>query len=180
MEPLELDRYNNNLKKHIAEVIDYFPLLKINPFIPLINQPKRLLKGPLLPKTLLDQHKISYEDLVKINYPIINVCVEIPYDYIKKGCIVFDENNAIDWNKVPYEHRHNNGKGEFGNIICSHLPQEVKDMDNPILENLRTTYRLFVEYCHFLKTGVWNLKEYSHGDEGVKEYERSRMQRKAK
>lgn len=180
MEPLNLDNYIDILRKNISEAIDYFPLLKIEPFIPLVKQPRRFLKGPLIPKTFLEQHRIPYEDLVKSNYPIMEVCVEIPYEYLTKGCIIYDVKNKIDWDRIPEEHRHNNGKGEFGNIICSHLPQEAKDMDNPILENLRTTYRLYVEYCNYLKTMEWNLDEYSHGNEGVKEYESRRMQRKIK
>lgn len=180
MESLNIEDYINKLKNDIEDAIACFPLLRMEPFVPLVNPPKRLLKGPLLPKTFLNQHKIPYEDLLKHNYPIMNVCVEIPYDYLSRGCIVYDVNSEINWDKVPYEHRHFNGKGEFGNIICSHLPQESKDMKNPILENLRTSYRLFLEYCNFLKTGEWCLEEYAHGNEGVKEYERNRMQRKAK
>lgn len=180
MEQKLIDEYRLNVGGHIQQVLEYYPLIKIDKIIPLSEYPLYTLRGPLVPKIYLNKYSLSYEDLLLAGEKVLSVYVVIPENYLDKGCKVYDTEKTINWDNVPYKHRHLNGSNEYGNELCTHLPEESRDMDNPILENLHTTYRLFQEYKKFLITGKWKLKEYSHGDLGVKEYENRRMQRKIK
>lgn len=173
MELLDLEYYKNHFKTDIGEVFDYFPCLKGEKiefngqlgYVQLIS-----IKGYLISKFDLANYFIGEDDIDLIKLVSMEICCFIPIIYHRVGCQVYDLNRVIDWDKLPIVHRHYNGSGKYGNLICTHLPEESKDMQNPILENLRTAYSLFLEYNRFINTGKWDIKEYKHGEEGRKEY----------
>ena len=172
---IEMVIYNKYVEKHIAEVLECFPLMRISTIVPLNDYPLFRLSGKLVPKKFFDSNHIFVDDIEKYNIPFMDVYVEIPFDYLEKGCLVFDTNRYINWELIPIAHRHCNGSSFHGNLICTHLPEQAKEMNNPILENLKTMYKLYLEYNNYLKTKKWNMEEYSHGDEGKREYEQRRM-----
>ena len=132
------------------------------------------LTGKLISAEDMESLYLSIKE-VKEKNDILNVLVAIPANYKEKGCNVFDFNNVIDWSKIPQAHTHRNFIKELGiYALCTHLPEEVPEMENPILEDLKTAYALYNEYKRFLRNGKYELREYSHGDEGRREYERDR------
>lgn len=175
MERELVEKYINNIERHIEEVIKFFPYLKICYIVPYRDYPLFYLSGILIPKKFIDKYSITYNDLVKSNEPLLRITAVIPFDYQNKGCKVYDSDCVIDWELIPDKHKHCNGSSCFGNELCTHLPDQAGDMSNPILENLKTAYRLFTESQNYIKNGKWNLKEYSHGEEGRREYYETRF-----
>ena len=175
----ELKNYQENIYKHIIETLDMFPYLTCA-LIPKSDYPEFVLKGLLIESDYLISNSLTIKTAQSYFKNLLLVRVVIPLDYRMTGCKIYDVNKVIDWNKLPDEHRHFNGSFDYGNLICSHLPEEVPDMDNPILENLRTTFKLFLAYNYYIKTKQWKMEEYKHGESGKKEYEQRRLKRKAK
>lgn len=174
------EQMNKSLKKHISETFSYFPCLELEPTLG--DCKSVTIKGKLISQIDLDK---LYLDKAMINdIPNVpEVLVVVPSNYLEKGCYVFDVNKQIKWEKIPFEHRHINKLGEFVKgveleCLCTHLIEEVKDMENPILENLITADVLFKEYERFIETGKFDIREYSHGEEGKKEYERKKQYNK--
>lgn len=173
MELLDLEYYEKHFKSDINEVFDYFPCLHGETIeynsqlgcVQLIS-----IRGYLISKFDLANYYITKDNNRVIKMVSMEICCYIPIDYHRIGCQVYDLNRVINWDKLPIVHRHYNGLGKYGNLICTHLPEESKDMQNPILENLRTAYSLFLEYNRFINTGKWEIKEYKHGEEGRREY----------
>ena len=70
-----------------------------------------------------------------------------------------------------------------GYQTCTSVSKANRDMENPLLENIKSADNLLKSYELFLR-GINKeivLRQYKHGDEGVKEYERERRQsRKSK
>lgn len=63
--------------------------------------------------------------------------------------------------------------------ICPCVPMAVLEMENPLLENVRTVDHLLSAYEQFLKgnTSRVVLREYSHNEEGEREYARERKRK---
>ena len=175
---LIIDEYNNHILVHIRKTIEYFPLIKVYSIIPLYDYPLFTLSGIAIPETYFKRYALNYDDISFNTDKMLKVFVEVPLNYLDVGCKVYDSSKVIDWDKIPHQHRHYNGSSHYGNELCTHLPEESRDMENPILENIKTAYSLFLESENYLSTGNWRLKEYSHGDKGKKEYEKTRMLRK--
>lgn len=65
-----------------------------------------------------------------------------------------------------------------GYQTCTSVAKANKDMNNPLLENIKSAENLLKSYELFLR-GINKeivLRQYEHGDEGVKQYERERKQ----
>lgn len=178
-----IDTYCSFTNKHINETLDFFPCLEKR-----IHSCKLLsdnslwfmysLEGLLITKDELNQRGLNVNDAKKYFKDFFEIYCIIPHDYRLIGCLVYDSNRYINWEKLPQEHRHINRKSDtFGNLLCTHLYIEAKDMKNPILENLKTAHDLLKAYNHYLITKDWTLNEYKHGKEGEKEYyEKRRLQ----
>ncbi len=180
---LPIGVYNLLSKKHIDEVLVCFPCLekKIHSCTLLNDNSLRItysLEGLLITKKELEQRGLTAKDAKDYFRNYFEIYCIIPHDYCFVGCQVFDLNNYINWKMIPDEHRHLNGKSAiYGNLLCTHLFVEARDMNNPILENLKTAHDLFKAYNYYIKTHIWTLDEYKHGKEGEKQYyEKRRLQ----
>lgn len=136
------------------------------------------LEGKLISAEDMKSLYLTKKDVIGKD-DILEVLVGIPADYQNRGCNVIDCKRVIDWSRIPYEHMHRNSIEGFDiYTLCTHLPEEVPQMDNPILENLKSAYALYNEYKRFLRCGKYELREYSHGENGRREYERDKKIRK--
>ena len=176
--------YFKDISKMIEEALDFFPCLEKafhSSDLTYDNQIKitYALKGLLVTRDELDKYHLTAEDAKTYFRDSFVIYCVIPVDFLKHGCKIYDSNNVINWQKLPYEHRHisQSASKNLGVLLCTHLPDEVKDMNNPILENLKTAYALYKAYKHYLKTSQWLLDEYKHGNEGKEQYYETRRYR---
>lgn len=161
-----------SFEKDVEEALREFPCLVLKR-----NGDFWQLFGKLISLQDLKSLYLTKKEANELN-DIVNVLVVIPSNYKQVGCDVYDYYNAIDWSKIPYQHIHKNRK--IGNelyALCTNVPAAVEEMENPILENLRTAYVLINEYKRYFRNGKYELQEYSHGEEGIKEYEREKRNR---
>lgn len=171
----DYEQYEKFFFTDLKEVFDYFPNLKGKDVCieKKLKHPRLIsIFGFLVSKDELDLYHLNKNDDHFFEQNFLKISCIIPINYKKIGCRIYDSDSYIEWDKVPQVHRHINRKidCEEGNLLCTHIPEEAKDMKNPILENLKTANSLFLEYNKFLRTGKWDLKEYKHGEEGVKQY----------
>ena len=166
---------NKKMRKDIDEALLEFPCLKL---IDEDTGPNFHLEGRAVLKGDLDRYFLTPSKAEDMD-EFMKILVIIQPDYRMKGCVISDEEHRIDWDKLPYQHRHCNtiSKAE---LLCTHLPEEVPQMKNPILENINTAYVLFNEYQRYLRTGKFELKEYSHGKQGLKEFRECQNHRRGK
>ena len=156
-------------EKDIKEAMDLFPCLK-----KIIGKDGFNLTGKLVSRKDLDRFHLSAKEAADFSEFMNVVCI-IPANYKTIGCYVVDTYGFIDWNKLPEKHRHTNHASGIGNCLCTHLIEEVAEMDNPVLENLKTAYALSIEYRRYIDTGKFELREYSHGNAGRMEYVRRKI-----
>lgn len=177
---LPMDAYHSVVNKHIEETIDFFPCLtKIVHSCKVLPDNSLWLtyavKGVLVTSEELKQRGIKPSDAKKYFDNYFNIYCIIPHTYKSVGCLVCDSNCFIKWERLPEEHCHINRKStKYGNLLCTHLYVEAKDMNNPVLENLKTAHDLAKAYVHYLKSKEWTLQEYNHGKEGEREYYENR------
>lgn len=160
-------------ERDIEEVQKEFPCLQLKR-----NGAFWHLSGKLISQSDMRLLYLSREEVAQ-NDDIFEVLVVIPDDYKQVGCDIYDYNKMIDWSKIPYEHIHKNRKmGKELYALCTNVPNAIGEMINPILENLNTAYVLVTEYKRYERNGKYELEEYSHGEEGIKEYEQEKRRAK--
>lgn len=106
----------------------------------------------------------------------------IPFDYKKNGCKVYG-GKWIDTNLVSEEHRHFYSKRKDGcYLFCVGVPNSFPQMENVVLENIRTAERMLIAYQLYQtgKTKVLELNAYSHGNKGINEYIKDKYRYKGK
>lgn len=100
----------------------------------------------------------------------------VPFNYKENGCYVFG-GKWIDKNLIRSEDRHFYEKTDDGSyLFCVGVPESFSQMQNVILENVRTAENMLIAYEQLQKglTENINLKAYSHGEKGKDEYRRDR------
>ena len=106
----------------------------------------------------------------------------IPFDYRETGCKVYG-GKWIDTKLVKTEYQHFNDKRKDGAyLFCVGVPESFPQMENAILENIRTAENMLVAYEMYQtgKTKTLELKAYSHGNKGIDEYRKDRKKYKGK
>ena len=105
------------------------------------------------PKDIQEQYSLR----IKIEYP-----QNFPSSTIK----VYDIDNRIKWDKIPYEHWHINADG----ALCTHHYREIARV-KPVNRSFLVVYNalaLFYAYKHYLKTHQWILPDLPHGNAAIK------------
>lgn len=106
--------------------------------------------------------------------------VTIPFDYEQKGCEIYGA-GWLDIEAVPQEDRHFFGSKNGLHKFCLGVPVSFAQMNNVILENIKTADNMLVAYELFQKginQGV-NLIAYSHGKVGEDEYAKDKKKYKS-
>lgn len=104
--------------------------------------------------------------------------IVIPFDYKIKGCKVYggkwlDKKRFRDRDIHFYPDRF---LKDYGYEFCVGVPESFVKMENVLLENVRTADMMLIAYKDYMsgKTNKLNLKAYSHGEAGEKEYKTDR------
>ena len=106
----------------------------------------------------------------------------IPFDYKQTGCKVYG-GKWITSKLVKEEYQHFNGKREDGcYLFCVGVPESFAQMENVILENIKTAEKMLVAYELYQigETPILELNAYSHGMKGINEYTKDTKKYKGK
>lgn len=167
--------YESNVLKDIDEVKEVYPFSKIIRF-PTNNFSMYGLSTIAVSKEIIDETNGKEGDFIR-DYSR-RLTIEIPFNYKNKGCNIFCENWAKS-DKIPYSDRHFN---EIGNrtTMCVGVPNSFKDLDNVILENIKTADNILEQYAEYLQgsSKTIRLRAYSHGKKGEQEYEQEKYRKR--
>ena len=163
-------------KKYYRELFADYNALKIHyPYTKLFIPPTSLpyeakLVVIAVGKDLIDTLHAFPEDFTDDYSKLIEVV--IPYNYKRKGCQVYG-GAWIDLNSLRLEDRHILGQLKDGRLkLCVGVPASFEEMENVILECVRTADNYLVAYEKYLKGVSKNLEllSYSHGETGKQQY----------
>ena len=106
--------------------------------------------------------------------------VTIPYDYRKKGCLVYG-GKWIDCKKIPNRYQHFNGVEPDGSLLfCVGVPESFSQLKNVILECVKTADNMLTAYEIYQcgRSKSLELISYAHGERGINEYEKEKMRKR--
>jgi len=89
----------------------------------------------------------------------------------------------IDTKLVKEKYQHFNGKRKDGcYLFCVGVPESFPQMENVILENIRTAEKMLIAYELYQtgETRSLELNAYSHGTKGINEYAKDKKRYKGK
>lgn len=137
----------------------------------------------------LKRTKIENEKYSKRIYVVVSE------DYLLVGPHIYSMERWNNLHLIPYECKHfyDYEKYEYiegkivttkpyylqgrGYLTCTSVSKANKTMKNPLLENVKSAEMMLRAYELFIR-GINDkivLRQYSHGDQGIKEYEKERM-----
>ncbi|HJI74579.1 MAG TPA: hypothetical protein OIM03_09985 [Veillonellaceae bacterium] len=102
--------------------------------------------------------------------------VIIPYDYHKKGCLVYG-GKWIDRKKIPDKDQHFNGVSQDGSLLlCVGVPESFSQFKNVILECVKTADNMLTAYEKYQcgQSESLELISYAHGERGINEYRKEK------
>lgn len=107
--------------------------------------------------------------------------IRIDKHYLKRGATIYGLDQWLDLDKIDSSKQHfykNQKKGDMYEL-CVCPTTSVENMTNPLLDNIRTAEHIMNAYEFFLigYTDKIILKDYSHGEKGIEEYEQERKQK---
>ena len=180
---------SSKIKSDFKEVLEHYPFSKMVSVSPdEIHFEVYAVSKEEIQKLGLKKSAILKEEYSKRLYLILRD------DYCKKGPTVYSMEKWTGLEKIPYESKHfyeqktlvNQGDGMVckrlglvegrGYETCTSVSKANRDMENPLLENIKSAEMLLCSYELFLR-GLNKevvVRQYKHGDEGVQEYERER------
>lgn len=162
---------NCKLENKLKQVFEVYPYLhrKVYPFK---EYYPAFLEGYLVTKQECNECKISCES--DATYYSFYARIFVPNDYESKGIEVYDLYKKIDTefiiNNYPEHFHFNKLNTNHGNLICTHLKGYEIDSDNIIFENINSAHYYFLNYINLKNGNSFNMKEYSHGRKGIKEF----------
>ena len=165
----------DKVEDKLKEVFENYPylhkkILPLNAYLPIV------LEGYLVTKQECIDCKIRSESDAKYFSFYARIFIRLKYKY--EGIEVYDLYQKIDVNfiyKNYPEHLHFN---EFntvnGNLICTHINGCESYSDNIIFENINSAHFYYLNYINLKNGNTFNMKEYSHGSKGLKEFNAER------
>lgn len=171
--------YYCSVSKDVTEAKKEYKYIEEMPTICLSKPTLKVYRVLAVSNEILNETLSSGEDFLgKYSREIY---VVVPLDYKKNGCLVY----GAKWEnifEIPDKHLHinkryaNNGYHE----LCIGVPQSFSKEKNAFLSSIRTAEHILRAYMLFLsnESKNINLLAYSHGEEGVKEYEKNQRKEK--
>lgn len=164
---------------------DYLKLKKLYPFsklfiLPTIIPYEAKIIVVAVEKDLIDAVHAVPEDFTEDYSKLIEVVV--PYNYRQSGCNVYG-GKWIDLDKLKLEEQHYNERLKDGRLkLCIGVPVSFAEMENVILECVRTADNYLVAYEKYQKgqSKTLELISYSHGSAGIKQYEKDKKRYRTK
>ncbi|QGU96391.1 hypothetical protein GOM49_15985 [Clostridium bovifaecis] len=166
------NKYYQMVMEDFQIVKSYFPLLQII-CLPTMQPKEIFITGNLIPVEIL-RECVTPKDIERNSLYILGI---YPNDYPDDNIYVEDFYEKINWDKIPYEHRHQNLHPKtYRKVLCTHHPDgEV----NALIQGDRTVailssaWKLYKQYKEYLKTKEWTLKDLRHGHEGTLQLKRA-------
>ena len=161
--------YYKTVFQDIHEARKIYPYIKVT-VPPTAEAAPILLKAVAVNISLLETTHAEYKDFIGAFSRELEII--IPFDYRKSGCKVYG-GKWIDTNLVSEDYRHFNGKRKDGwYLFCVGVPGSFREMNNVILENIRTAEEMLIAYQLYQtgETKTLMLNAYSHGMRGIDEY----------
>ena len=172
----EIDRlgyleYYENVKRDFIELKDQYPFSSLL-FTPTIKPEKAEIKMIAAHKDIIKETCAEKNDFLGAYSK--ELYIVIPFNYTKVGCDIFGA-KWLDKSKLkPQDIHFYTGSlfKERGYKFCVGVPKSFLKMSNVILENVRTVDYMLVAYKNIMLgySNRLDLKTYSHGEEGEKEY----------
>lgn len=176
MDGESFSKYKENVDRDLKELIDYYPFTK-KIIIPTALPGIIKLEIIAVNKNIIDDLLATEEDF--LGEYSKRIIVEIPKDYPNSHCIITG-GKWIDYQKFDSKDKHFYDRGNDGVEFCVGVPTSVKYLRNVLLENVMTVENLLVGYEMLQKkyTSKLEVRAYSHGNEGIKEYNNERKGKK--
>lgn len=171
--------YYHRLFSDYSELKRLYPFTKL--FIPPTVQPREVkIVVIAVGADLIGQLHAKPEDFTNEYSKLIEVAV--PYNYKERGCNVYG-GEWIDLNKIRKEDQHIMGQLGDGRFeLCVGVPTSFSEMENVILECVRTADNYLVAYEKYLRgiSKSLELISYSHGKTGVDKYGKDKKRYRSK
>lgn len=161
--------YVEDVFADIQQAREKYPFIEAT-LLPTVELSPIQLKVVAVNKSLLERTNAKCEDFIGPYSREIEIIV--PFDYKKAGCKVYG-GKWIDTKLVKEEYQHFNGKRKDGcYLFCVGVPESFSQMENVILENIRTAEKMLIAYELYQtgETRTLELNAYSHGMKGINEY----------
>ena len=164
--------YFQKAQKDIGELAQEYPFTK-RVIIPSVN-PEPIVLNVVAVNAMLISECNAQEIDFKGEYSK-ELKVVLPYDYMKNGCKIYGA-SWIDLGRIPEKDHHFNGKENGKYLFCVGVPKSFAYLKNVLLENVRTAENMMIAYESYQRglTKKVELIAYSHGMEGMNEYNRNR------
>lgn len=171
--------YVEDVFADIRQAREKFPFIETT-LLPTVNPAPIQLKVVAVNKSLLERTHAKREDFIGTYSRELEIIV--PFNYKKVGCKVYG-GKWIDTKLVKEEYQHFNGKRKDGcYLFCVGVPESFPQMENVILENIRTAEKMLIAYELYQtgETSSLELNAYSHGTKGINEYAKDKKRYKGK
>lgn len=172
-------KYYNELFADYNALKLHYPYAKL--FIPPTTQPyEAKIVVIAVGKDLIDALHALPADFTNEYSKLIEVVV--PYNYKRLGCEVYG-GAWIDIDRLRTEDQHMLGQLPDGRLkLCVGVPASFGEMENVILECVRTADNYLVAYEKYLRGLSKNLEllSYSHGEMGKQQYVKDKKRYRTK
>ena len=172
-------KYFENVSNDLIAVKAYYPFTQIIAY-PFSNPGEIELKVVAVNKNILHNINGKKEDFT--NKYSKELKVIIPYNYKSTGCKIFG-GKWFDETIIPSKERHFYSKLPDGDFeLCIGVPQSFANMENPILEAIKTAENIMLAY-EFFQKGIStkiNLYSFSHGGKGIEQFKKEKIKYRRK
>ena len=171
--------YVEDVFADIQQARKKYPFIEAT-LLPTVDPTPIQLRVVAVNKSLLEQTNATCEDFVGPYSKELEIIV--PFDYKNAGCKVYG-GKWIDTIMVKEEYQHFNGKRKDGcYLFCVGVPESFPQMENVILENIKTAEKILIAYELYQtgETKILELNAYSHGTKGINEYIEDKKKYKGK
>lgn len=177
---LLIEQYYEDVLSDFAEVKEEYPYCYLT-IPPTVEPQKAEIYVVAANYRLITECHAVKEDFTRVYSK--ELWLSIPKDYKDNGCIVYG-GAWIDLNRIPERYRHfyttTDTDKNHGYELCVGVPNSFITLNNVILENIRTAEHLLVAYENYLcgNTDSIIIEGYSHGNRGIREYEKNKKKYK--
>lgn len=167
------DEYYDDVKIDYDEMMKVYPFSSLS-FLPTAEPSPAIINVVAVNKSIIDSMHAAQEDFTgKYNKELK---VIVPFDFKKRGCLVYG-GSWIDVSKISESERHfyTDKKSDGRYLLCLGVPESFQQMDNVILENVKTAENLLIAYEKVMRYGgrIY-VKAYAHGKKGEEEFRNDR------
>ena len=136
-------KYVKDVFADIQQARETYPFIEAT-LLPTVDPAPIRLKVAAVNKSLLERTHAKREDFAGPYSRELEIIV--PFDYKKAGCKVYG-GKWIDTKLVKEKYQHFNGKRKDGcYLFCVGVPESFPQMENVILENIRTAEKMLIAY----------------------------------